>query len=171
MLLSHWLQVFSILLIVPVFVCKKGKNCNENKSIYRCNNMLQDKKVKCTGGVSPFNLDCKIKMQITTIQFCFNILEAKALFFPWFWWCKGWINVPFVFSFFPVTITALFRTNFRMDFPFDLQELPAFAIIGWATHTNSSNLCPRTRVLTRSRPLLLVDVTSLAGCARSERGS
>lgn len=30
-----------------------------------------------------------------------------------------------------VTITALFRTNFRMDFPFDLQELPAFAIIGW----------------------------------------
>ncbi|XP_058848176.1 chloride channel protein 1-like [Acipenser ruthenus] len=29
-----------------------------------------------------------------------------------------------------VTITALFQTNFRMDFPFDLQELPAFAIIG-----------------------------------------
>ncbi|KAK1880489.1 Chloride channel protein 1 [Dissostichus eleginoides] len=29
-----------------------------------------------------------------------------------------------------VTINALFRTNFRMDFPFDLQELPAFAIIG-----------------------------------------
>ncbi|NWJ00493.1 CLCN1 protein, partial [Crypturellus undulatus] len=29
-----------------------------------------------------------------------------------------------------ITITALFRTNFRMDFPFDLQELPAFALIG-----------------------------------------
>uniref|UniRef100_A0A8C2L956 Chloride channel protein n=1 Tax=Cricetulus griseus TaxID=10029 RepID=A0A8C2L956_CRIGR len=29
-----------------------------------------------------------------------------------------------------VTITALFRTNFRMDFPFDLKELPAFAVIG-----------------------------------------
>ncbi|KAL0618306.1 Chloride channel protein 1, partial [Plecturocebus cupreus] len=29
-----------------------------------------------------------------------------------------------------VTITALFRTNFRMDFPFDLKELPAFAAIG-----------------------------------------
>ncbi|KFP75092.1 Chloride channel protein 1, partial [Acanthisitta chloris] len=29
-----------------------------------------------------------------------------------------------------VTITALFRTNFRMDFPFDLRELPAFAVIG-----------------------------------------
>uniref|UniRef100_A0A8C5NPI6 Chloride voltage-gated channel 1 n=1 Tax=Junco hyemalis TaxID=40217 RepID=A0A8C5NPI6_JUNHY len=33
-----------------------------------------------------------------------------------------------------VTITALFRTNFRMDFPFDLQELPAFAIIGYKHH-------------------------------------
>uniref|UniRef100_A0A674PDN4 Chloride voltage-gated channel 1 n=1 Tax=Takifugu rubripes TaxID=31033 RepID=A0A674PDN4_TAKRU len=29
-----------------------------------------------------------------------------------------------------VTITALFKTNFRMEFPFDLQELPAFALIG-----------------------------------------
>uniref|UniRef100_A0A8C5E5X5 Chloride channel protein 1-like n=1 Tax=Gouania willdenowi TaxID=441366 RepID=A0A8C5E5X5_GOUWI len=29
-----------------------------------------------------------------------------------------------------VTISALFRTNFRKDFPFDLQELPAFAVIG-----------------------------------------
>ncbi|XP_074171340.1 chloride channel protein 1 isoform X4 [Rhinolophus sinicus] len=28
------------------------------------------------------------------------------------------------------TITALFRTSFRMDFPFDLKELPAFAVIG-----------------------------------------
>lgn len=35
------------------------------------------------------------------------------------------------FLFLSVTITALFKTNFRMDFPFDLQELPAFAIIGW----------------------------------------
>lgn len=29
------------------------------------------------------------------------------------------------------TITALFKTRFRLDFPFDLQELPAFAVIGW----------------------------------------
>uniref|UniRef100_A0A803Y359 Chloride voltage-gated channel 1 n=1 Tax=Meleagris gallopavo TaxID=9103 RepID=A0A803Y359_MELGA len=35
-----------------------------------------------------------------------------------------------------VTITALFRTNFRMDFPFDLQELPAFAVIGTFTGIN-----------------------------------
>ncbi|NXL86816.1 CLCN2 protein, partial [Alectura lathami] len=30
------------------------------------------------------------------------------------------------------TITALFKTRFRLDFPFDLQELPAFAFIGIA---------------------------------------
>uniref|UniRef100_A0A3Q2YZ94 Chloride voltage-gated channel 2 n=1 Tax=Hippocampus comes TaxID=109280 RepID=A0A3Q2YZ94_HIPCM len=30
------------------------------------------------------------------------------------------------------TITALFKTRFRLDFPFDLQELPAFAILGLA---------------------------------------
>uniref|UniRef100_A0A673NKK2 Chloride channel, voltage-sensitive 2b n=1 Tax=Sinocyclocheilus rhinocerous TaxID=307959 RepID=A0A673NKK2_9TELE len=30
------------------------------------------------------------------------------------------------------TITALFKTRFRLDFPFDLQELPAFAVIGIA---------------------------------------
>uniref|UniRef100_A0A8C5E2N7 Chloride channel protein 2-like n=1 Tax=Gouania willdenowi TaxID=441366 RepID=A0A8C5E2N7_GOUWI len=30
------------------------------------------------------------------------------------------------------TITALFKTRFRLDFPFDLQELPAFAILGVA---------------------------------------
>uniref|UniRef100_A0AAR2LR26 Chloride channel, voltage-sensitive 2a n=1 Tax=Pygocentrus nattereri TaxID=42514 RepID=A0AAR2LR26_PYGNA len=30
------------------------------------------------------------------------------------------------------TITALFKTRFRLDFPFDLQELPAFAVLGKA---------------------------------------
>uniref|UniRef100_A0A8K9Y2S7 Chloride channel, voltage-sensitive 2a n=1 Tax=Oncorhynchus mykiss TaxID=8022 RepID=A0A8K9Y2S7_ONCMY len=33
------------------------------------------------------------------------------------------------------TITALFKTRFRLDFPFDLQELPAFAILG--SHKNN----------------------------------
>ncbi|XP_032619767.1 chloride channel protein 2-like, partial [Chelonoidis abingdonii] len=33
----------------------------------------------------------------------------------------------------PETITALFKTRFRVDFPFDLQELPAFAVIGIAS--------------------------------------
>lgn len=35
------------------------------------------------------------------------------------------------YFFYPLeTITALFKTRFRLDFPFDLQELPAFAVIG-----------------------------------------
>lgn len=29
------------------------------------------------------------------------------------------------------TITALFKTSFRIDFPFDPQEFIAFAFIGW----------------------------------------
>lgn len=33
-------------------------------------------------------------------------------------------------AFLSETITALFKTRFRLDFPFDLQELPAFAVIG-----------------------------------------
>uniref|UniRef100_A0A3B3HQZ6 Chloride channel 2c n=1 Tax=Oryzias latipes TaxID=8090 RepID=A0A3B3HQZ6_ORYLA len=31
------------------------------------------------------------------------------------------------------TITALYKTHFRLDFPFDLRELPAFAVIGIAS--------------------------------------
>ena len=29
------------------------------------------------------------------------------------------------------TITALFKTNFRPDFPFDTEEFIAFSLIGW----------------------------------------
>ncbi|XP_062417610.1 chloride channel protein 2-like [Pungitius pungitius] len=31
------------------------------------------------------------------------------------------------------TITAIYQTRFRLDFPFDLQELPAFAVVGIAS--------------------------------------
>jgi len=33
-------------------------------------------------------------------------------------------------KFFAETITALFRTNFDFAIPFDLEELPLFALIG-----------------------------------------
>lgn len=62
-----------------------------------------------------------------------RILKADHLWFP-LWGClrhsrhDAWPLPP------AVTITALFRTNFRMDFPFDLQELPAFAVIGSVGH-------------------------------------
>lgn len=37
-----------------------------------------------------------------------------------------------IFSLFSESITALFKTNFRTDFPFDPQELFIFALIGAA---------------------------------------
>ncbi len=62
----------------------------------------------------------------------------------WSWTCSYDFNDCFgsgLFSFLtlavlflsPETITALFKTRFRLDFPFDLQELPAFAVIGWVS--------------------------------------
>lgn len=44
--------------------------------------------------------------------------------------CNRVRTILFFFLFFSETITALFKTRFRLDFPFDLQELPAFAILG-----------------------------------------
>ena len=32
------------------------------------------------------------------------------------------------------TVTALFKTNFNVDFPFDVEEFIAFALIGWVTN-------------------------------------
>ena len=34
------------------------------------------------------------------------------------------------FSFFPETLTALFKTNLKTDFPFDPIELLAFSFVG-----------------------------------------
>ena len=34
------------------------------------------------------------------------------------------------FVLFTETVTALFKTNFRLDFPFDVEEFLAFALIG-----------------------------------------
>lgn len=49
-------------------------------------------------------------------------------------WLRGGLDITptsLCCSAFPSeTITALFKTRFRLDFPFDLQELPAFAVIG-----------------------------------------
>uniref|UniRef100_A0A3B4A7W0 Uncharacterized protein n=1 Tax=Periophthalmus magnuspinnatus TaxID=409849 RepID=A0A3B4A7W0_9GOBI len=46
--------------------------------------------------------------------------------------CMTWVYLVCVNSMHK-TITALFKTRFRLDFPFDLQELPAFAVIGIAS--------------------------------------
>lgn len=58
----------------------------------------------------------------------FNIKEM--------WLCTGTL------CFSSETITALFKTRFRLDFPFDLQELPAFAILGWVLPLYPHQLIP-----------------------------
>lgn len=75
-------------------------------------------------------------------------------------------------SFSSETITALFKTRFRLDFPFDLQELPAFAILGWVRflwidatlNWSQSSLAPS---LTR-RPGLSFSAAHLHSCTESE---
>lgn len=60
--------------------------------------------------------------------------------------------------FLSVTITALFKTNFRMDFPFDLQELPAFAIIGWGDFVSTCMpACVRVEIIWVSKVPLICD--------------
>uniref|UniRef100_A0A8B9EX27 Chloride channel protein 2 n=1 Tax=Anser cygnoides TaxID=8845 RepID=A0A8B9EX27_ANSCY len=54
------------------------------------------------------------------------------------------------------TITALFKTRFRLDFPFDLQELPAFAIVQFMRRQKTIN-----RFLMKKRLLFPALVTLL----------
>lgn len=37
------------------------------------------------------------------------------------------------------TVTAVFATSFKRDFPFDPQELIVFAVIGWVSFTAVDN--------------------------------
>lgn len=90
---------------------------------------------------------------LSAISLSTKITTSSSSLFKWIEMKAEGINLGTFFLFLPVTITALFRTNFRMDFPFDLQELPAFAIIGWAkrkqTHTPPGKLVRYTCSLWR----------------------
>ncbi|XP_059419877.1 chloride channel protein 2-like isoform X3 [Carassius carassius] len=48
------------------------------------------------------------------------------------------------------TITALFKTRFRLDFPFDLQELPAFAVLGIASGFGGALFVYLNRIIVES---------------------
>lgn len=48
------------------------------------------------------------------------------------------------------TITALFKTRFRMDFPFDLQELPVFAVLGIASGLGGALYVYLNRIIVES---------------------
>uniref|UniRef100_A0A3P9IP86 Chloride channel 2c n=1 Tax=Oryzias latipes TaxID=8090 RepID=A0A3P9IP86_ORYLA len=69
-------------------------------------------------------------------------IEVTSTFFAVRNYWRGFFSATcsaFFFRLLPVwnndeeTITALYKTHFRLDFPFDLQELPAFAVIGIAS--------------------------------------
>uniref|UniRef100_A0A8C6JCI1 Uncharacterized protein n=1 Tax=Melopsittacus undulatus TaxID=13146 RepID=A0A8C6JCI1_MELUD len=71
-----------------------------------------------------------------------EIIEVTSTFFAVRNYWRGFFAATFSAFIFRVlavwnkdeeTITALFKTRFRLDFPFDLQELPAFAVIGIAS--------------------------------------
>ncbi|CAG6007840.1 unnamed protein product [Menidia menidia] len=59
-------------------------------------------------------------------------IEVTSTFFAVRNYWRGFFAATFS-AFIFRTITALFKTRFRLDFPFDLQELPAFAVIGIAS--------------------------------------
>uniref|UniRef100_A0A0S7F0L2 CLCN2 n=1 Tax=Poeciliopsis prolifica TaxID=188132 RepID=A0A0S7F0L2_9TELE len=68
-------------------------------------------------------------------------IEATSTFFAVRNYWRGFLAATvsaFFFRLLPVwtgdeeTITALFKTRFRFEFPFNLQELPAFAVVGIA---------------------------------------
>lgn len=65
-----------------------------------------------------------------------DLVWSRVAWSGWLVWQRLVFHSPHslhlsVISLPPETITALFKTRFRLDFPFDLQELPAFAVIGW----------------------------------------
>uniref|UniRef100_A0A8C6XEH9 Chloride voltage-gated channel 1 n=1 Tax=Naja naja TaxID=35670 RepID=A0A8C6XEH9_NAJNA len=87
---------------------------------------------------APSNCHVLMRIFIYFVGVLFSIEVTSTYFAVRNYW-RGFFAATFsafVFRVFAVwnkdaiTITALFRTNFRMDFPFDLQELPAFAVIG-----------------------------------------
>ncbi|XP_077867132.1 chloride channel protein 2-like, partial [Saccoglossus kowalevskii] len=88
----------------------------------------------CAVGVS-----CTFSAPIGGVLFS---IEVTATYFAVRNYWRGFFSAvcgAFVFRLLAVwvkeeeTITALFKTNFRVDFPFDVQEFLAFALIGVVT--------------------------------------
>lgn len=52
------------------------------------------------------------------------------------------------------TLTALFRTNFRVDFPFDLQEIIAFVVIGIVCGLAAANFVSFHKYLMKKVPII-----------------
>ncbi|XP_028284209.1 chloride channel protein 2a [Parambassis ranga] len=104
--------------------------CEGNKNELRNTEMLS---AACAVGVG-----CCFAAPIGGVLFS---IEVTSTFFAVRNYWRGFFAATFSAFIFRVlavwnqeeeTITALFKTRFRLDFPFDLQELPAFAILGIA---------------------------------------
>uniref|UniRef100_A0A7N8Y6J8 Chloride channel 2c n=1 Tax=Mastacembelus armatus TaxID=205130 RepID=A0A7N8Y6J8_9TELE len=104
---------------------------------------LLSKFMSLFGGIYEVNIlfVCEIACGVCVAGVLFSI-EVTSTFFAVRNYWRGFFAATFSAFIFRVlavwnrdeeTITALFKTRFRLDFPFDLQELPAFAVIGIAS--------------------------------------
>ena len=57
------------------------------------------------------------------------------------------------------TLTALFRTNFRVEFPFDPQEIIAFVVIGIVSGLAAANFVAFHKYLNKKIPLVFKSQT------------
>ncbi|KAJ8256845.1 hypothetical protein COCON_G00189970 [Conger conger] len=122
-LLSKFMSLFGGIYEEEIFI----ENKNESRNI----EMLA---AACAVGVG-----CCFAAPIGGVLFS---IEVTSTFFAVRNYWRGFFAATFSAFIFRVlavwnrdeeTITALFKTRFRLDFPFDLQELPAFAVIGIAS--------------------------------------
>ncbi|XP_035770940.1 chloride channel protein 2-like [Neolamprologus brichardi] len=111
----------ALLCKLPVF-----RGIYENESRYR--EMLA---AACAVGVG-----CVLAAPVGGVLFS---IEVTFTFFAVRSYWRGFFSVTIAAIFFRVlavwheeeeTVTALFRTHFQVDFPFDLKEIPAFALLG-----------------------------------------
>uniref|UniRef100_A0AAX7VU80 Chloride channel protein n=1 Tax=Astatotilapia calliptera TaxID=8154 RepID=A0AAX7VU80_ASTCA len=111
----------ALLCKLPVF-----RGIYENESRYR--EMLA---AACAVGVG-----CVLAAPVGGVLFS---IEVTFTFFAVRSYWRGFFSVTIAAFFFRVlavwykdeeTVTALFRTHFQVDFPFDLKEMPAFALLG-----------------------------------------
>nr|XP_009680538.1 PREDICTED: chloride channel protein 2-like [Struthio camelus australis] len=97
------------------------------------------KHARCPRGLARFRRLPRVLPPVPGVLFS---IEVTSTFFAVRNYWRGFFAATFSAFIFRVlavwnkdeeTITALFKTRFRLDFPFDLQELPAFAVIGIAS--------------------------------------
>ncbi|XP_037534375.1 chloride channel protein 2 [Nematolebias whitei] len=130
-LLSRFMSLFGGIYEEPALIGIKDLSVLDMKNESRNIEMLA---AACAVGVG-----CCFAAPIGGVLFS---IEVTSTFFAVRNYWRGFFAATFSAFIFRVlavwnrdeeTITALFKTRFRLDFPFDLQELPAFAVIGIAS--------------------------------------